>query len=95
MKWMVALALGAMIAGGPASADETQPQTPAQTPAQLPLKLPPHAQPAQREINSLPEAYRAKLGVDTSTRDQKEVDELYRELTHQPPANAPQAPPSK
>jgi hypothetical protein len=85
MRPMVFLVLAGLGAGSAAMAQDTQPPT-------LPLKLPAHTQPREREIQALPDADRSKLSVDTSARDQKEVDELYRELTHKPAVSGSSTP---
>lgn len=80
MKLVPSLVLPLLL-GSAAAADE------ATTPG-APLKLPAHAQPSQREIEALPPKDRAHLGVDLSPHDQQEVDELYRQLTHEKPAGS-------
>jgi hypothetical protein len=64
------LALTIMLASGSAFAEQA-----AQPPAAVP-----HAQPRQQELQQLPSAERAQLGVDLSSRGADVVDELYRQV---------------
>lgn len=84
MRLLAILVAGVLLVGGAALADENSPQPPGP-----PLKLPAHTQPTERQIEQLPTKDKANLSVDLSHRNQKDVDELYQQLTGKPPVPNP------